>query len=139
MRKRRIVDSPINRQQSRHSNKSVARQLADQQVADGVMAMRKQRPDNFGVAPMLRVARQAESGSMCRCPGSAEIALWPHIEQPPRQSVAMKRHAVGLHHDKPARANRNERAKLPNHALIANAKNRGPTRSREKCPAAHNE
>lgn len=54
----------------------------------------------------------------------------PHIEQPPRQPITMKRHTVCLHHDKPIRTNRNEPAKLPNQPFTANAENRG------RCEAA---
>lgn len=37
----------------------------------------------------------------------------------------MHAHPIGLHHDKPARANRNKRAQRPNLARIAHAENRG--------------
>ena len=72
--------------------------------------MGEQRPDDVGVAPMLRVWRQAEAGSVRRGVGPAEIALGPHVEQPPRQPVAVQGRAVGLHHDEAFRADGDERA-----------------------------
>ena len=121
----RIVRSPIHRAGRRHPNKPVTRQLADQQVADGVMAMHQQRPDDLIVAPVLGVGRQAERSSIGRCVGPAKIALGPHVEQPPGQPVAMTGHAVGLHHHKSVRAHRDERAQLPNLPRITDPKNRG--------------
>ena len=71
LRRRRRGQGPGNRRPGRpapgrHGDEAVARALADQQIADGVMAMGEQRPDDVGVAPMLRVGRQAEVGSVRR-------------------------------------------------------------------------
>ena len=108
--KGRVIDGPVDRHRGRHGDEAVARALADQQIADGVMAMGEQRPDDVGVTPMLRVGRQAEAGSVRRSVGPAEIALGPHVEQPPRKPVAVQGRAVGLHHDEAFRADGDERA-----------------------------
>ena len=94
--------------------------------------MGEQRPDDVGVAPMLGVGRQAEAGSMRRGIGAAEIALGSHVEQPPRQPVAVQGRAVGLHHDEAFRADGDERAEGLDLPFVADAEDR---RNHEARPA----
>ena len=119
--KGRVIDGPVDRHRGRHGDEAVARALADQQIADGVMAMGEQRPDDVGVTPMLRVGRQAEAGSVRRSVGPAEIALGPHVEQPPRKPVAVQGRAIGLHHDEAFRADRDELAERLDLPFVADA------------------
>lgn len=86
--------------------------------------MGEQRPDDVGVTPMLGVGRQAEAGSVRRGVGPAEIALGPHVEQPPRQPVAMQGRAVGLHHDEAFRADGDERAEGLDLPFVVDAEDR---------------
>ena len=119
--KGRVAGGAVDRHRGRHGDEAVAGAFADQQVADGVMPMGEQRPEDVGVAPMLGVGRQAEAGSMRRGIGAAEIALGPHVEQPPRQPVAVQGRAVGLHHDEAFRADRDERAEGLDLPFVADA------------------
>lgn len=61
---------------------------------------------------------------MRRGVGPAEIALGPHVEQPPWQPVAVQGRAVGLHHDETFRADGDERAEGLDLTFVVDAEDR---------------
>jgi hypothetical protein len=79
--------------------------------------MRHQRAQHVRIGPFGESRRQAERGRMALGIGAAEKALRAHVEQPPRQAVAVPGKAVLLTHDEAFGAHRNQAAQAVQRAI----------------------
>lgn len=76
--------------------------------------MCQQGAQDVRIRPVVQALRQSECRAVPRCIGSPKIALGAHIEQPPREPVAVQGHTVLLKHHEALGPDRDERSESSN-------------------------